>query len=82
MQGDRGWDLLAALDFIKGHPEHSQEDQSLTAVHFLESRMRKVNASRSIRCISIQMRGHFTRFFLQEMPRSCAITCLQSHQLL
>lgn len=43
LQGDGGWDLLAALDFVRGQADQSQEQHSLTAVDFLEGRVRKVS---------------------------------------
>ena len=42
LQGDGGWDLLAALDFVRGQADQSREQHSLTAVDFLEGRVRKV----------------------------------------
>ena len=42
-QGDGGWDLLAALDFVRGQADQSREQHSLTAVDFLEGRVRKVS---------------------------------------
>lgn len=43
VQGDGGWDLLAALDYLRGQADQSQEQHSLTAVEFLERRLRKVS---------------------------------------
>ena len=41
-QGNGGWDLLAALDHLRRHAEETQDEQTLTAVAFLEKRVQKV----------------------------------------
>ena len=44
LQGDGGWDLLAALDSVRNRADQNQEQHSLKAVEFLDRRVRKVSA--------------------------------------
>ena len=47
LQGDGGWDLLAALNYLRGQAGQGQDQHSLTAVDFLERRLRKVSMRNS-----------------------------------
>lgn len=83
MQGDGGWDLLAALQLVKGDAEQAQDEQTLIAVDFLEKRLRKVSKPHCPCCGCSCNMSQLTRLAQWLLPPSHSLsipsTILRSH---
>ena len=83
MQGDGGWDLLAALQLVKGDAEQAQDERTLIAVDFLEKRVRKVSKPHCPCCGCSCNMSQVTRLAYWQLPLSQSLpipsTILWSH---